>query len=138
MTVIARAASSLVLFPWWLASRLEATALRWRRPIVVLLHLALITASNYAAFWLRFDGDIPSTEDALFLQGLPSLLIIRCLIFARFRLFQGLWRYASLWDLRNIVLGVGSSSLLFYIVVHWLIGAKAYPRSVFLIDTLLL
>ena len=61
MTVLARAASSLVLIPGWLASRLEATALRWRRPIVVLLHLSLITASNYAAFWLRFDGDIPAT-----------------------------------------------------------------------------
>jgi FlaA1/EpsC-like NDP-sugar epimerase len=138
MTVLVRAASSLFLIPWWLASRLEATALRWRRPIVVLLHLSLITGSNYAAFWLRFDGDIPGPEVALFLQAAPSLLIIRGLTFARFHLFQGLWRYTSLWDLRNIVLGVGSSSVLFYVVVHWLIGAKAYPRSVFLIDALLL
>jgi FlaA1/EpsC-like NDP-sugar epimerase len=138
MTVLARAASSLFLIPGWLASRLEATALRWRRPIVVLLHLSLVATSNYAAFWLRFDGDIPAPEVDLFLRAMPSLLIIRGLTFARFRLFQGLWRYTSLWDLRNIVLGVGSSSVLFYVVVHWLIGATAYPRSVFLIDALLL
>ena len=57
---------------------------------------------------------------ALYLQALPSLLIIRGLTFYRFRLFQGLWRYTSLWDLRNILIGVGASSVLFYVVVHWI------------------
>jgi FlaA1/EpsC-like NDP-sugar epimerase len=138
MTVLARAASSLFIVPAWIARRLEATALRWRRPIVVTLHLSLIAASNYAAFWLRFDGDIPALEIGLYLQALPSLLLIRGLTFYRFRLFQGLWRYTSLWDLRNIVLGVGSSSVLFYVLVHWISAEKGYPRSVFLIDALLL
>ena len=62
MTVLARAASSLVVIPGWVVTRLEPVALRWRRPIAVLLHLSLIAVSNYAAFWLRFDGDIPAPE----------------------------------------------------------------------------
>lgn len=138
MTVLARAALSLAVIPGWVVHRLEPAAMRWHRQIAVLLHVLLIVASNYAAFWLRFDGDIPAAEVALYLQALPALLIIRGSTFYRFRLFQGLWRYTSLWDLRNIVIGVGVSSVLFYVVVHWIIGQLAYPRSVFLIDALLL
>jgi FlaA1/EpsC-like NDP-sugar epimerase len=138
MTVLARATSSLVMIPAWIVRQLEPVALRWRRPIAVALHLSLIAFSNYAAFWLRFDGEIPAPEQRLYLQALPSLLIIRGLTFYRFRLFQGLWRYTSLWDLRNILIGVGSSTVLFYIVVHWISGELAYPRSVFLIDPLVL
>src|SRR6185369_16583391 len=51
--------------------------LRWRRLIVAALHFALIAASNYAAFWLRFDGHPPDEEVRHFLQALPALLIIR-------------------------------------------------------------
>jgi FlaA1/EpsC-like NDP-sugar epimerase len=112
--------------------------LRWRRLIVVALHLSLIAFSSYAAFWLRFDGNIPDPEVQLYLEGLLPLLVIRGLTFYRFRLFQGLWRYTSLWDLRNIVLGVVSSSSIAYVVIHLLLGLKAYPRSVLLIDPLLL
>jgi FlaA1/EpsC-like NDP-sugar epimerase len=112
--------------------------LRWRRLIVALLHLSLIAASNYAAFLLRFDFNLPDAEWQHYLQALPTLLLIRGLTFYRFRLFQGLWRYTSLWDLRNIVLAVGMSSALFYIVIHTIVGMKAYPRSVMLIDPLLL
>jgi FlaA1/EpsC-like NDP-sugar epimerase len=138
MTVLARAASSLVVIPGRVVSWLEPAALRWHRQIAVLLHLWMIAASNYAAFWLRFDGDIPAAETTLFLQALPSLMIIRGLTFYKFRLFQGLWRYTSLWDLRNILIGVGTSSAVFYFVVHWIMGQIAYPRSVFLIDAMLL
>jgi FlaA1/EpsC-like NDP-sugar epimerase len=138
MTVLARAASSLGMVPASVVRRLESAAMRWRRPIAVLLHFSLIAISNYAAFWLRFDGDIPPPEFNLYLQALPSLLIVRGLAFYRFRLFQGLWRYTSLWDLRNILMGVGISSVLFYVVVHWIMGELAYPRSVFLIDSLVL
>jgi FlaA1/EpsC-like NDP-sugar epimerase len=112
--------------------------LRWRRLIVALLHLSLVAASNYAAFLLRFDFTLPDAEWQHYLQALPSLLLIRGLLFYRFRLFQGLWRYTSLWDLRNIVLAVSISSVVFYFGIHWIVGMKAYPRSVMLIDPLLL
>jgi|EndMetStandDraft_5_1072996.scaffolds.fasta_scaffold17030_3 FlaA1/EpsC-like NDP-sugar epimerase len=138
MTVLARAASSLAVIPEWVAHRLEPTAMRWHRQIAVLLHVVLIAASNYIAFWLRFDGEIPAPEASLFLQALPPLLVIRGLTFYKLRLFQGLWRYTSLWDLRNIVIGVGLSSALFYVIIHWIGGQVAYPRSVFLIDSMLL
>jgi len=69
---------------------------------------------------------------------LPWLVIVRGFIFIPYRLYEGLWRYTGIWDLRSIISGVVSSSAGFYLLVHWGFGLQGYPRSVFIIDTLLL
>ena len=111
---------------------------RYRRPLIVIFHLALVAVTNYLAFWLRFDGTIPDEEWALFLPMLPWLVAIRGLTFIPFRLYQGLWRYTSIWDLRNIIGAAAVSSAFFYLSVHWLFGQTAYPRSIFIIEAVLL
>src|SRR5581483_2388529 len=55
-----------------------------------------------------------------------------------FRLNEGLWRYISIWDLRNIATGVLTSTVLFYACVRWWLGVPDYPRSIFIIDSVLL
>jgi FlaA1/EpsC-like NDP-sugar epimerase len=109
-----------------------------RRVFVVTLHLALIPMSNYAAFWLRFDGRIPEPELALFWALLPWLVVTRALAFVPFRLYEGLWRYVGLHDLRRILSGIVLSSFVFYVYVHLVRGIVTYPRSVVIIDALLL
>lgn len=111
---------------------------RHRRGIVVVIHMLLIVTSNQAAFYLRFDGPPPEPQKSLVWQMLPWLLLVRGLDFAYLRLYEGLWRYTSIHDARNIVVGVVSSSLLFFLLVHYGLGATAYSRSIFVIDALLL
>jgi FlaA1/EpsC-like NDP-sugar epimerase len=109
-----------------------------RRPVVILLHLFLIASSNYLALFLRFDGAIPADVWNIALGQLPLLIFIRAIMFIPFRLYQGLWRYTSLGDLRDIVAGVGASSLVFYVVVRFGFGLISYPRSVYVTDGILL
>jgi FlaA1/EpsC-like NDP-sugar epimerase len=110
----------------------------WYRPVVVSTHLGLICVSNYLAFLLRFDGAVPYPQAGLVAETLPWLVLVRGLVFVLFRLYEGLWRYASLWDLRNIIAGVGVSSVLFYILVRYGFQENAYFLSIFFIDGILL
>jgi FlaA1/EpsC-like NDP-sugar epimerase/lipopolysaccharide/colanic/teichoic acid biosynthesis glycosyltransferase len=119
-------------------SKVGSLLLRYRRALVVGVHLALIVITNYCAFWLRFDGSIPAESFALFVQFLPALVLVRGLTFVPFRLYEGLWRYTGIGDLRNIVGGVLTSSTIFFILVYVALGNAKYPRSIYLIDAMLL
>jgi FlaA1/EpsC-like NDP-sugar epimerase len=118
--------------------RVAAILLQYRRPLIVLLELGLVVLANYLAFWLRFDGAIPESLIALFIQMLPWLVVIRGVAFIPFGLYEGLWYYTSLWDLRNIVAGVLTGTIGFYVLVHWGLGMVDYPRSIFIVDGILL
>jgi FlaA1/EpsC-like NDP-sugar epimerase len=112
--------------------------IRYRRLPIVGLHLVLIAVSNYAAFWLRFDGAIPASGLSLCYAMMPWLLAIRGLVFIPFRLYEGLWRYTSIFDLRNVLAACGLSTVVFYLFVHGFLRVENYPRSIFIIDTLVL
>ena len=116
----------------------KSMLLKFRRFLNVGFHIVLIGLANYLAFWIRFDGVIPDQEIALFIQMIPWLVLIRGIIFIPLRLYQGLWRYTGIWDLRNVIYGVLSSTVVFYVLVHWGLGIVKYPLSVFIIDSLLL
>ncbi|MCC7124232.1 MAG: polysaccharide biosynthesis protein [Acidobacteria bacterium] len=121
-----------------LAAVVRTYAMPWRRIIVVSTHVAIPIATSYVAFWLRFDGDIRDVEWELWLRTLPALVTIRVISFIPARLYEGLWRYTSIWDLRNLVLGVVSGTLAFYAVINLYFGLVQYPRSVYVLDSLLL
>ena len=109
-----------------------------RRLLLFVGHLGLAALSNWVAFLLRFDGNIPAQEWDLLVAMLPLLLIIRAFTFYPFRLYDGIWRYTGLWDLRNLALSIAVSSLAFAGVVRFGLGTRAYPSSIFVIDALLL
>ncbi|MFZ1745438.1 MAG: polysaccharide biosynthesis protein [Nitrospirales bacterium] len=111
---------------------------KYRRPIIITLDLALIVLAYYLAFWLRFDGHIPENSSQLLLKTLPGLLVIRGIAFMIFRLNEGLWRYISIWDLKKITGGVLAGTIVFYGLVKWGYGLTGYPRSIFIIDSILL
>lgn len=109
-----------------------------RRLLLFVAHLGLAALSNWLAFLLRFDEDIPSQQWELFAAMLPLLLAFRALTFYPFRLYDGLWRYTSLWDIRDLALSIGASTLLFAGVIRFGMGIRSYPPSIFVIDGLLL
>jgi FlaA1/EpsC-like NDP-sugar epimerase len=117
---------------------LKPFLLRHRRPVIALIQMGLVVLANYLAFWLRFDGVIPSRQLELFGQMLPWLVMVRGTVFIPFRLYEGLWYYTGLWDLRNIVAGVFTSTLMVYILSRWSLSIEEYPRSIFIIDSVLL
>jgi FlaA1/EpsC-like NDP-sugar epimerase len=111
---------------------------RWRRLVIVILHLPVMVALNYSALWLRFDGNIDPDDFLIFVNWIPWIVAIRMTVFAAFRLYAGLWRYAGIRDLLRIITAVGLSSSIVYVLSRSIPALAGYPRSVLVIDSLLL
>ena len=109
----------------------------YRTILVVFIQILLFVFSNYLAFFLRFDGQIPKEEMVLFFKFLPILLMARIIFLFLFDLHKGLWRYTSIQDVVAIFNSIGLSSLLFVIVVRHIFRTYAYPRSIYVIDAFL-
>jgi FlaA1/EpsC-like NDP-sugar epimerase len=111
---------------------------KYRRAFIVPFELLLMVVSNLLAFQLRFENGVPLWAADLWWQTLPWLVAIRALTFIPYRLYEGFWRYTSVYDLRALVSAICTSSLLFYVYVRSPLGPGVYPRSVFFVDALLL
>lgn len=106
----------------------------YRRAIVIALQVGIFIISNYLAFFIRFEGNIPPFGFNLFVRYLPMLVLLRIVFLFSFSLDKGLWRYSSIRDLLNIVAAVTAGSLLFLISVRYIFGDFSYPRSIYIID----
>jgi FlaA1/EpsC-like NDP-sugar epimerase len=119
-----------------------------RRPSLRGRHLLLFDAAASVASFvvslgLRFDAPSPQFAEYLtaFLWAMPLLVVVRLATFVAFRLYQRVWRYASVDELLAVLLAVAVSSLLGYIAIYAVVLATpvavlGFPRSVVVIDTI--
>ena len=109
------------------------------RRLLALVHDILAAAAAWAlAFWLRFNLDIPGEFEHSMLASLPWAAALYSAAFVGFGLYRGLWRFASLPDLRRIVLAVGTGALAVPALFALLQGHFLVPRSVYLLTPVLL
>jgi len=99
--------------------------------------ISFIIIAFIAAHMLRFEGNIPAEYWAGLKKMLPVIVIVKVGVFFIFKLYAGMWRYASLVDLFNVVKASVSSSLIIILFVLFLYRFEGYSRSVFLIDWIL-
>lgn len=109
-----------------------------RRIVVAIVHLLHAAIANYLAFLVRFEFFIPSQHLSQFISYLPLLLVVRLVFYLQAGLHKGLWRYSSTEDLIKIVWSTTLGSLVFMVAVRYLFGDTLYPRSIYVIDWLLL
>jgi FlaA1/EpsC-like NDP-sugar epimerase len=108
------------------------------RAILALLHdVSAVAVAWLAAYWLRFNLDIPADYLAQAVTMLPWVLPVNLATFWLAGLYRGIWRYASLHDLKRILLSVAAAALL--VVAGMYVAQKtAVPRSVLILYPLLL
>lgn len=109
---------------------------RWL--VLTLAHIAQAALANYLAFMLRFDFSLQPERIKQFIAYLPLILIIRLVFYLKSGLYKDLWRYSSIRDLLKIFMSVTAGSISFFIIVKLLFADSAYPRSIYILDWLLL
>ena len=111
----------------------------WRHNLVSkswLVDLPLIALAWWAAFWLRFNLELPSPYLGHALQTTPIALGCMALGLALARVPRQSWRYVSLADLRQLAAGVALGLVLTTALVMGL-RIEGFPRSVFPIGGIL-
>lgn len=99
--------------------------------------VAAALAAWLCAFWLRFNLDVPPYFMFSAWESALVALPIQATFFWLFGLYRGIWRFASLPDLRNIVITVVVATLAIFTALN-MIGVVGVPRSVGLLYPLLL
>ena len=91
-----------------------------------------------AMYLLRFNLDLPASYVADMWWTLAWILPLQASIFFAFGLYRGLWRYASINDLKQIVLSAGLGALLIPLALVMLQLHTVIPRSVLIFYPVLL
>lgn len=76
----------------------------WRTWLAFIHDLAAVAAAWLGAFWLRFNFDIPEDFLGFAWRTLPWVVALHAPIFIALGLYRSLWRFASIRDLRRIVM----------------------------------
>ena len=109
------------------------------RAALAFAHDVLAAAAAWcAAFWLRFNLEVPEDYLRDMLGQLPYVIGVHVAIFWLLGLYRGLWRYASLPDLQRILLAVGLGALATPALMTLLGHGAQVPRSVYVIAPVLL
>ncbi len=108
------------------------------RSLAAFLHdLAAVAAAWLLAFALRFNFDVPAEFVASANRSLLWIVPLFGGLFFSFGLYRGVWRFASLSDMRHILGAVGSGGVLVVMAVVFL-KLGVIPRSVLVMHPVLL
>lgn len=101
-----------------------------RRAAVVLHDIAMAAAAWHLAWLARFNFAFPYPDWELSLRVLPEVLMVQALAFWILGLYKGLWRFASIPDLWNIIKAALLGTTLSAAVLFIHIRLEDIPRSI--------
>lgn len=109
------------------------------RSFIAFIHdfIAIIVAW-WLAYLFRFNFEIPADFQASLKENLIWIVPTQAIIFYSFGLYRGLWRYASLPDLKRILLTVALGAVIVPFVIFMLQLSALVPRAVIFLAPLLL
>ncbi|MBU1006934.1 MAG: hypothetical protein KKH08_05010 [Candidatus Omnitrophica bacterium] len=117
---------------------LNSVLLYKRRVLEVFIDFILICVAYLSAYLLRFEGVLSPGNQDIIVKSLPLVLIIKYLVFFKFGLYRGIWRYVGVPDLIDIFKAVLTGSIFSAATVLFIWRFQGFSRAVFVIDWLLL
>jgi FlaA1/EpsC-like NDP-sugar epimerase len=110
----------------------------WRAALAFVHDVCAAALAWAAMYWLRFNLEIPEPYLADMTWSLAWMLPLQAAIFLAFGLYRGLWRFASVVDLKRIVLSAALGAVLIPLVLVMLQLRAVVPRSVLILYPIVL
>ncbi len=111
---------------------------RFNTTIAVLHDLLAAAFAWWFAYLLRFNFDLPTQFQDELWRTLVWVVPLQASVFWASGLYRGIWRYASVADLRRILFAVIVATALIPLLMALVRVQAVVPRSVLVIDPLLL
>ena len=109
-----------------------------RKHSIIFHDLFMTLIAWQSAWWLRFNLEFPFFNWQMSFYTLPFILIVQALVFQRFKLYKGVWRFASLPDLWNIFRASALGALAITIVLFMWVRLEGIPRTILVLYPILL
>ncbi|GKS69108.1 NDP-sugar epimerase, includes UDP-GlcNAc-inverting 4,6-dehydratase FlaA1 and capsular polysaccharide biosynthesis protein EpsC [Nitrosomonas sp. PY1] len=109
------------------------------RTIIAFMHdVVAVGFAWWLAYLFRFNFDIPSSFSVILISILPWIILTQTSFFLWFGLYRGVWRYASLPDVKRIVIAVLTGTVCVLVMLGLLDQLQNIPGSVSVLAPLLL
>ncbi len=109
------------------------------RSVIAVVHDFLAVAiAWWLAYLLLFDFEIPASSVSSLNNILPWVMFVQAGICLWLGLYRGVWRYASLPDLKRILLAVSLGGIIAFAIIRLLELSDDIPPSIILLASILL
>jgi FlaA1/EpsC-like NDP-sugar epimerase len=90
------------------------------------------------SFLFRFNFEIPANFQVHLYETVFLVLLMETSVFVLFGLYEGVWRFASIPDLKRIIKAVGVGAIAVAAILLMIHPTTAVPRTVLILDPILL
>lgn len=117
---------------------LQNLVIQHRRLVLIFTHFIHVALAYYLAFVIRFEGVIAPEYLNMMLVYFPIILLIRLVLFAHAGLYKDLWGYSSIGDMIKVLRSISIGSIMFFVLLRYVIGNQSFPVSIYILEGLLL
>lgn len=99
--------------------------------LLITLDVLFVNAAIFAGYYIRFSWDIPQAYLRIYFKSFIAISVIMVVCFCIFKLYQSIWRYASIDELMSVIVAVSVGTGLSY--VYGLMVGYRLPLSIYFI-----
>jgi FlaA1/EpsC-like NDP-sugar epimerase len=106
--------------------------------IMMACDAALVAASYFISYWIRFDGIIPPGQMKIFGTTAGCIILVYMAGFYIFNLYRGMWRYTGILESFNLFRAAVTGTVFTMMGILLVHGFTGLSRSVFLLTGILI
>ena len=109
-----------------------------KRTIIILHDLFMAAFAWQFSWWARFNFEFPFQDWRLSVMLIPLVMVLQGGVYFAFRLYRGIWRFASIPDLLNIVRAAALGAMSISLAMFILFRLEGVPRSILILYPMVL
>ncbi len=109
-----------------------------RRYLIIFHDICMAVLAWFMSWWIRYNLEFPFPDLSICLSSIPLIIIVQTFVYWRFNLYRGIWRFASLPDLWNILRASLLGGMLIMLALFLFIRLEGVPRSLMVLYPTLL